>query len=133
MRFIEILAVQNPFTIGLDAQKRNVFSMNFQCKTADVIFKFEESIIKILSDAGLCTFNTNAFIGPSSVMPDGDGPFILLINTGGYGPNQSNDDYIMQNPSFQILIHGKNYVTARDKADLIWRELHGTRDLTVTV
>lgn len=131
MRFIEILALQNPFTIGVDPQKRNIFSMNFQCKTAGTVSKFEESIIKILSDAGICILGTNAFIGPSSVMPDGDGPFILLINTGGYGPEQSKDDYILQNPSFQILVYGGNYVTARDKADLIWRELHGKRGVTV--
>lgn len=107
--------------------------MNFQCKTADIISKFEECVIKILSDAALCTLGTSAFVGPASVIPDGDGPFTLLINTGGYAPEQSKDDYILQNPSFQILIYGTNYVTTRDKADLIWRELHGKRDLTVTV
>lgn len=132
-RFIQIIAQQNPFTIGLDAQKRNMFSMNFQCKTAGLMAKFEECIIKILSDAALCTFNVNCFSGPTSVIPDGDGPFTLLINTGGYAPEESKDDYILQNPSFQILIYGMNYVTTRDKADQIWRELHGKRDLTVTV
>lgn len=133
MRFIEILAVQDPFSVGLDSQDRNIFSMNFQCKTAGLKSKFEESVIKILSDAGLCSLGTTAFIGPSAIIPDGDGPFTLLISTGGYSPEESKDGYIMQNPSFQILVYGKNYQTARDKADSIWQELHGVRDLTVVV
>lgn len=136
-RYIEILAVQRPFPIGLDENNRSVFSCNFDALADAPVASFEEEILKVLSDAGLATLYDGATetgdttIGPGARVPDGTGPYVQLIDTGGRPPDESQDSE-RERLSIQVLVSATNFQAARTRALAIWRALDGKRDVTVS-
>lgn len=130
-RYIEILAIQNPFPLGLDENNRTKFACNFNLKS-DGLTNFEEDVAKLISDAGFGTRNVDIFIGPDAKIPGGDGPYITIIGYGGGGPDETHNNDVYPNQSFQIAVRATNYRAARQRAYDVWNSLHGQRNITVT-
>lgn len=128
-----IIARQSPFPIGLDESEREVFSVNFDARAETPTRQWEEVITKILTDASLVTVDANYFIGSGRDIPSGDGPYITLLSTGGITPLETHNGDQTDRPSFQILVTARDYRTCRDKINAIWAELHGKRNVNVTV
>src|SRR5688500_12356075 len=103
-RYIEILAVQRPFPIGSDDSNRALFSFNFDALADSPVSQWEEGIAEILSTARLSTLNVDTFIGPLSVLPTGNGPYISIIDTGGREPLETHDGIKCERLSVQILV-----------------------------
>lgn len=131
-RYLEIIAVQSPFTIGKDDNNRVAWSVNFDAHTDGPSDKFEEEIVKVLSDAGLATLGTDTWIGPGVVFPQtGNGPFTAIIPTGGESPDESHNGDVYERLSCQITVRASTYSLGRTRIFAIWRELIGKRNITV--
>jgi hypothetical protein len=111
-----------------------MFSVNFEAQAAAPVVDWEKEIIKLLSDVGLATLGTNAFIGQraSLPLPPAVGPYISVIDTGGSAPweAQSGEEY--ERLSAQIIVRAhKDYELARTRALAVWRRLNGLRNVIV--
>lgn len=129
--YMEILANQRPFTVGVDENQRTTYSMNFVARSVGVVSTWERDLATIINTAGLGTLNTNMFIGPKAVIPKSVGPHTLIIDTGGSRPVESQNGDIDETLSAQITVRGIPSDDARVRALAIWREIHGTRNATV--
>jgi hypothetical protein len=129
-RYLEILAVNEPAPIGVDANDRVMFTASYNSVAAGVT-KYEEEIAKLLFDASLGVLNTDLLIGPKANWPTGNGPYSNIINTGGVSPLETHDSSIYRRGSFQIVTRAKSYVVARNRATEIWNLLDGQREVTV--
>lgn len=131
-----ILARQSPFWTGLDGDKRNLFSVNFDAKADVATARWEEVIVKLLTDSSLATIDLNLWVGGGGDLPEGsgaDGPYITLINTGGTTPLETHDGQRTDRLSFQILVTARDYRVGRDRIVAIWELLHGLRNTDVTI
>jgi hypothetical protein len=129
---MEIIANQEPFALSLDENKRNVFVMNFRARSVGLVNTWEEDLMTLITNAGLGTSGTDSFIGPAVILPDGDGPLTQIIATSGTTPTEAqNADVIDERLSAQITVRGKAFQTTRERARLIWRAIHGKRNVTI--
>lgn len=131
--YLEILALQRPFPIGVDENQRVMFSVNFEAIAAANVNQWEEEIADVLTDASLATLGTDTFIGPLAVWPTGAGPYTNILDTGGSSPDETHNGDTYENLSAQIVVKATSYTTARTRALAIWRALDGVRNQTVTV
>jgi hypothetical protein len=79
---------------------------------------FIHDIKDVLVAAGVGTFtgsNINIFIGSKAEIPAGDGPFIVLIETGGSGSSRTQGGSSTEHPSAQISVRATTSPVARDK------------------
>jgi hypothetical protein len=129
--YLEVLAVQRPFFIGTDDAGRAMLSVNFIATARQPVAQFEEEIGRIIFDAGLGTFGTNMFVGPSSSVPSGEGPFVHIIDSGGTSPLETHNGDKYERLSCQVVVRANNRKTARTRALAIWRALDGQRNFTV--
>lgn len=130
--YIEILAVDRPFTFDVDDNDRQMWSLNLEAKSHGDVEEWEEDLVRIAQDAGVpLVLNTNAFIGSRSVLPPDDGPLVTVIDSGGIAPEETHDGSRFENLSAQIVTRGKDFVSTRERALAVWRALDGTRNVTV--
>lgn len=137
--YLEILAVQQPFPIGLDSNSRVMFSCNFDFCATYPLTTFETDIVTILTNASisLSLYNPttnptgNIFIGPGAIFPTEYDLCVSIIKTGGVSPYETHNGGKYVRPSVQIITRSMSYVTARDKAESIFNVLDGKRNLTV--
>lgn len=138
-RYVEIVAVQRPFSIGLDEERRAVFSCNFDglvtapswVSSGAVQTAFEEDVASFVTSAGLGALGSTLFIGPLASFPPGGGPYATLIDTGGTAPMETHNGDKYERISFQLLVRGSSYAAARSRALAIWSTLDGLRNVTV--
>jgi hypothetical protein len=130
-RYLSILAVQEPFPIGLDDNNRVMFSCNYICVAAYPVEDFEQELARLLFDAGLFTLNVDGFIGPAAAIPLGDGPYSSIISTGGSAALETHDGGKYPQPSAQIITRALTYEAARTRARAIHSALDGQRNVTV--
>lgn len=130
-RYIEILAVQRPFPFTTDANGRIVFSVNFTALAIAPVADFKLEIVKLINNAGYGTLGVDIFIGPTAVIPVGDGPYISIIDTGGISPSETHNGGKKESLSFQIIVRAVDYVTAETRSLNIWRTLDGKRNIDV--
>jgi hypothetical protein len=131
IKYIE--ARQFPMDTGPDQQGRDTFSVNFDTCIAHPLTKFEEVILQILIDNDLAVLDIDVFVGQGANIPDGDGPYMSIINTGGVYPEETHNLTQEDRPSFQVFVRAKGYLIARDKAFSIYTVLHGIRNAQVVV
>lgn len=129
--YMQILANQRPFTLDVDENQRTTYSMNFVARSVGTVSDWERDLATIINTAGLGTLNTDMFIGPKAVIPKSDGPHTLIIDTGGSRPVESQNSDVDETLSAQITVRGTPSNDARVRALAIWREIHGTRNVTV--
>lgn len=89
---------------------------------------FLQDLIYILEHAGIgLTYGTNVFVGSRAILPTGDGPFVVLIETGGSAPEGTHnltDVPAYVQPSAQVVCHALDYLIARDKAQEIYEAFY---------
>lgn len=133
--YLEILSVQSPFDITPDSQGRSVWSVNFECTAKGPSNQFEREIATLLVEAGLGTRGIDIFLGRLSTLPDpnpdNDIPITQIINTGGSGPDETQNGDVYEHLTCQIVVRAIDYDIARTHIYAIWRELDGTRNVTV--
>jgi len=129
--YLEILAIQSPFPFAEDENDRIMFSFNVDVLAAAPVNEFEEELAKLINNAGLGTRGVDVFIGPKAVVPDGDGPYITLLDTGGREPEETHNGGIYERLSAQIVVRGMSYTATRTRAKSIQRVLDGVRNTTV--
>ncbi len=130
-RYLWITAMQEPFEIGKDSKDRVIFSCNFEARAAAPVVDWEREIVRLISDAGLGTFGGDVFVGSAFDVPDGAGPYVTIINTGGGGPVETHDSGKYTELSAQILVRASTYEAARLRARSIHAAIDGTRNTTV--
>ena len=76
---------------------------------------------------GVGVFGSNIILGSKGVIPDGDGPILSILETGGTAPLRVHNEAAahVQRPSAQILVRGKNYVATRTMAKNAYLALDG--------
>lgn len=127
----EIIALQSPFTYGVDLQNRVIFSCNFLVHALSPVLKLEDDIEQMMRTGAVLGSDEILYTGPRAVIPDGDGPFILLVSTGGHQSDETHDTK-RDNPSFQIITRATDYNLARDRALSIYQYLDGLRSVQIT-
>lgn len=130
-RYLQILAVQRPFGIGLDDASRPMLSVNFEAEAAAPVNSWEEDLVAVLEGEGLATLGTDTFIGRAASVPQGSGPFVSVIDTGGSAPYATHNGDLYENLSAQIVVRAATYTAARTRALAIWRALEGRRNLLI--
>lgn len=129
-QYLEILAVQSPFYIGQDEQARHMFSVNFNIIAGGPITALSQEMVKLITSNSLGTSAVDTFIG--NTVPTGDGPFTLIIPTGGRSSLFAHDDEELERPSIQVLVRAKVYPTAETRILSIYRLLNGQRNVVLT-
>lgn len=128
----EIVARQQPFTIGVDGNDRTMWSCNYNITISDLGGGALEDIIAArLVTAGLGTLGTTLFIGPAAVLPTSNGPFTSIIHTGGRYALETHNGTQYTRPTFQIVVRAKSYVAGRTQANAVHTNLHGVRNTTM--
>ena len=131
-RYLEIIARQRPFPFALDERERVMFSANYDCLAASPVNKFEENLVSLFSGSNIAVLGVDTFIGRKVVVPDGAGPFISIIDTGGRQPERTQTGEVYERLSAQVVVRATGYAAARSRALAIWRILDGQRNISVT-
>lgn len=131
--FQEILAVQNPFPIGRDAQNRHMIACNYEIAVQGSL-KLEREIATLLHRENLGVYSPTStptktiFAGANESLPTGSGPYILITNRGGSSPSESHDGEKTRNMTIQITVYAQNPDEGDDRAEAIWSALDGRRN-----
>lgn len=129
--YLSITAAQPPFDIGVDAANRQLFSCNFYAQTAGDSSLLED-MVGLLAAASLGTPGADLFIGGAAlVLPTGNGPYVQLLETGGFPTSLTHDGDRYPRRSFQVITRGASYRTTQARAVACWQALDGRFNLTV--
>lgn len=135
-RYLEILAVQHPFSIGVDGNGRTQFSCNFEATAAAPIADLKNEVLRLITDAGLGTRWTGTtgdlFVGRHTILPKGDGPYVVVVPTAGFAPLETHNGDRYERPGVQIIVTAQVYSDAETRALAIYRALDGVRNTEVT-
>lgn len=95
---------------------------------------FLDEIKDRLVAQGVGTFGSNIILGSKGVIPDGDGPILSILETGGTAPLRVHNEAgaHVQRPSAQILVRGKNYSATRTMAKNAYVALDGVFNATLS-
>jgi len=87
----------------------------------------EEIEAKLIAD-GVGVHGTSIFLGRKAVIPAGDGPFLVLVETGGSGPTRIHNipGASTQRPTAQVSVRAKAANVARAMAKAAYDSLDGT-------
>lgn len=83
---------------------------------------------------GVGTIGTNIFLGSKAVIPDGDGPYLTLIETGGSAPTRIHN-YVGAHtlrPTAQVAVRARSYAVARTMAQNAYNALDGVFNTTLS-
>lgn len=86
-----------------------------------------DSITGFIQSQGFGTENTDLF---AAAQPDDPDDCITVYETGGFKPElAANIEY----PTFQVLVRGNDYVSARQKVGQIYKSLQGNTSLFMLI
>lgn len=80
---------------------------------------FLEDVVSGYVNAGVGQFATNIFIGSAHNVPDGDGPYLSIVQTQGMRDEELHNDVdspAYQLPSAQVTVRAKSYLACRTMA-----------------
>jgi len=88
---------------------------------------FLDDIAARLAAQGVGVVGSTIILGSKGTVPQGDGPFISLTETGGSAPTriQNKGSANTQRPSAQVLVRAKSYQVARAKSKAAYDALDG--------
>lgn len=132
-RYLDIRPLQEPFDLGLDGLSRSQWSFNITViKTESTTFAAE--IIGLLEGASVGTFGVDIFTSSKSVVPDGDGPYTSLLETGGTAGLRVHDQLKPKypRPAARIVVRATDPKVAHDLCWVAYNALAGVRNATVT-
>ena len=128
--YVEILAVQEPFDLGLDDNKkaRSVFNINTMKRPSST---FVDEIAARLEDQGVGTKNVDIFATSKANIPADEGTYLSIVETTGAPSldihNESAPAY--PRPSAQIVVRALTYELAEAKAREAYDALAGVRNI----
>jgi len=123
---------QEPADLGLDEQNRPKWGFNIETeKRASDTFAAE--ISKRLVDQGVIAA-TSIFTSSKAQVPTGAGPFIVIIETGGFSPEDTHDRVPPghQKPSAQISARSTSAAVARTTARAAYNALVTVRNINLS-
>jgi len=132
-RYLDIQPLQDPFDDGREGQHQRI---TFNVAISKVYSEtLEEELIKILTDANVGT-SENIFAGSKAAVPEGEGPYLHVISTGGAAPQRIHNEIsppAYPQPTAQIVVRANSIVTARTMAFAAYLALSAVRNTTVTL
>jgi hypothetical protein len=131
-----IKARQRPRGLGADPDGRAMLVFNIDVRKRPST-TFLEELVKILTTAGVGTFNTNIFAGEAARIPSGDspGPFLLLVDTSSLSDHETHNALpggSYEQPSASVTVIARTYVAARTMALAAHGALRVVRNQDVT-
>lgn len=129
----EIRAIQSPFPYRISTDNRQLFSCNFIVRVLSPTNHFEEEIESILKTGpGTPPIESDEiiYLGFKGSLPEGAGPFNVIIPSGGYEPDEAHDSK-RENRGLQIITCAADYETCRDRAEAVFHYLDGLRGVLV--
>jgi len=90
---------------------------------------FIEDIRDRLVAQGVGVYSTNIFMASSAKIPVGDGPYLLLTETGGSEPARTHGATQVGRPSAQLLARAKTSPAAKGMLQAAWVALGGGKGL----
>jgi hypothetical protein len=95
---------------------------------------FLEEVAGRLVSQSVGTLGSNIFLGSKAVIPPGDGPYLVLIETGGSAPTrvQNKASANTQRPTAQISVRAKTTPVARAMAKAAYDALDGVFNTTLS-
>ena len=127
--YLDIRALQEPFDLGPDASGRAQWTFNITVikSQSDT---FAEEVVGLLTDGGV----TDIYVVSTSKIPAGDGPFTVVIETGGTSGLRVHDQLMPKwpRPAARIVVHATDPRRARQVCRLAHNALAGVRNATVT-
>jgi hypothetical protein len=90
---------------------------------------FLDEVAAALVAAGVGTLNGNIFVSSAAIVPVGDGPYVVLVESGGSGSTKTQNNTAIENPTAQISCRAKRYVDARTKLKAAYDALGGANGL----
>jgi hypothetical protein len=95
---------------------------------------FLDEIAARLVSQGVGVLGSNIILGSRGKIPDGDGPYLSLTETGGSGPTriQNQAGANTQRPTAQVAVRAKSYVVARTMAKAAYLALDGVFNTTLS-
>ncbi len=128
--YVEILATQEPFPMGLDENKkaRSVFNITTMKRPSST---FVDEIAKRLEDQGVGLKNTDIFATPMADIPTDEGTYLSITETSGAPSADTHNEQApaYPKPSAQILVRAKTSELAEAKARLAYDALAGVRNV----
>ena len=132
-RYLSISPVQEPFDPGAAPKGRVELLFNVSCWKVPSGTLIEE-LLKRLEAQGVGTRGSNMFGSSAAQLPDGDGPYLSVIATGGAAP-----DYIQnlaspayQHASAQIAVRGAKWTEVEAMAYAAYNALSSVRNTTLS-
>lgn len=142
--YLQIVAIQTPFDIGVDKNVRIQYSCNYSIERYNSNTLLESDISRLIYTStspvivpqSRITLGTKTILPPptaaASTNPSLDGPFVRIISTGGYKSNISRSNVRAEYPSVQVIVASLDTQLAATAAWNIYRLLDGKRH-TITV
>jgi hypothetical protein len=95
---------------------------------------FLDEIAARLVAQGVGILGSSIILGSKGVIPEGDGPYISLTETGGSGPTRIHNiaGANPQRPTAQIAVRARSYLVARAKAKEAYLALNGVWNTTIS-
>jgi len=132
--YLEIGAIQEPFDNGLDQAGRSETVFNV-IAMKQVSGTFIEELVKILENAGVGTRAVNIFATAQAVIPDGPGPYLSVIETGGAAPLRVHNPPVFQakygRPAAQIAVRALDSAVGRAMSYAAYTALLSIRNVEV--
>lgn len=132
--YLEIGALQEPFDNGLDGVGRLEFIFNVMA-VKQPSGTFVEELVKVLEDAGVGTRTVTIFATAQAVVPDGNGPFLSVIETGGAAPFRIHNvpmNVKYSRPAAQIAVRALDPQLGRAMSYAAYNALLSIRNVEVT-
>lgn len=141
--YLQLRGIQTPFTIGKDANAREMYSCNYQAERYNSSTLTEIDIATMISTASPSIVSSSKIVlGMRPVLPpptagqangtEADGPWVRVLSTGGMQSNINRSNVRAEYPSVQIIVASLDTALAAAKAWAIYRLLDGKRHITTT-
>jgi len=86
---------------------------------------FLDEIAAHIVAQGAATLGVDLFLSTKAQIPDGNGPYTTLIETGGTSSRRTQNNKSYNRPACQVVTRASNYKVARDTAAKIYQALGG--------
>jgi hypothetical protein len=117
-RFLQVMLLQEPFDMGLDPKARVRYGFNIVVEKTQSTTFIEELVVILRGAQPSWRFGREIFSTSGASIPEADGPYLSIIETGGPGgvriQNQIPPAYMR--PGAQIVARAKDPAAARTMA-----------------
>jgi hypothetical protein len=90
---------------------------------------FLNEIAAKLVASGVGVIGTSIFLSTKAPIPPGDGPYLVIIETGGSGAKRTHGGVAVECPTAQLSVRALDYPTARARLKLAYDALGGAKGL----